>query len=150
MRGRRRNGWLNSSSMFSPNPDYRAPGTEGGRKFQSTEHLAAEAISAFVDGELRMSAHLRAAHHASVCSECAAEIDAQTAARKALRQSGEIKVPGDLLGALNQIPTQEIDLRRAPKIGEITPPGRMNSSTGRANPLAAPGFPVHRPRRKQR
>lgn len=33
------------------------------RQFRSTEHLSIEAIAAFVDGELRMNAHLRAAHH---------------------------------------------------------------------------------------
>ena len=33
------------------------------RRFGSTEHLSSEAIAAFVDGELRMNAHLRAAHH---------------------------------------------------------------------------------------
>ena len=33
------------------------------REFGSTEHLSIEAIAAFVDGELRMNAHLRAAHH---------------------------------------------------------------------------------------
>ncbi len=37
------------------------------RQFGSTEHLASEAIAAYVDGELRMSAYLRAAHHLSIC-----------------------------------------------------------------------------------
>ena len=47
------------------------------RQFGSTEHLSVEAIAAFVDGELRMNAHLRAAHHLSLCPECAAEVDGQ-------------------------------------------------------------------------
>ena len=57
------------------------------RRFGSTEHLSPEAIAAYVDGELRMTAHLRAAHHLSLCQQCAAEIDAQSQAREALRDS---------------------------------------------------------------
>ena len=38
------------------------------RQFGSTEHLSTEAVAAFVDGELRMNAHLRAAHHISLCA----------------------------------------------------------------------------------
>lgn len=45
------------------------------RQFRSTEHLSIEAIAAFVDGELRMNAHLRAAHHLSLCAQCAAEVE---------------------------------------------------------------------------
>lgn len=48
------------------------------RQFGSTEHLSVEAIAAFVDGELRMNAHLRAAHHLSQCAQCAAEVDDQS------------------------------------------------------------------------
>lgn len=76
----------------------------GPRRFGSTEHLSTEAIAAFVDGELRMSAHLRAAHHLSLCPECAAEVDAQGQARSALRDSCPISIPSTLLGALSQIP----------------------------------------------
>ncbi|KWX23068.1 anti-sigma E factor RseA [Mycolicibacterium wolinskyi] len=74
------------------------------RQFGSTEHLSIEAIAAFVDGELRMSAHLRAAHHLSLCPECAAEVDAQSQARAALRDSCPIAIPNSLLGMLSQIP----------------------------------------------
>src|ERR1700712_4123005 len=59
----------------------------GPREFGSTEHLSTEAIAAFVDGELRMTAHLRAGHHLSLCPQCAAEVDAQGQARAALRDS---------------------------------------------------------------
>jgi hypothetical protein len=76
----------------------------GPRQFGSTEHLSSEAIAAFVDGELRMTAHLRAAHHMSLCPQCSAEIDAQGQARTALRDSCPIVVPSSLLGALSQIP----------------------------------------------
>jgi hypothetical protein len=74
------------------------------RQFGSTEHLSTEAVAAFVDGELRMNAHLRAAHHLSLCPQCAAEVDAQSQARAALRDSRPIAVPNSLLGLLSQIP----------------------------------------------
>jgi anti-sigma factor RsiW len=76
----------------------------GPRRFGSTEHLSTEAIAAFVDGELRMTAHLRAAHHLSLCPECSAEVDAQGQARAALRDSCPISIPSSLLGTLSQIP----------------------------------------------
>jgi anti-sigma factor RsiW len=92
---------------FSWLPAHFAARSEAGagpRRFGSTEHLSTEAIAAFVDGELRMSAHLRAAHHMSLCPQCSAEVDAQGQARSALRDSCPIIVPTSLLGALSQIP----------------------------------------------
>ena len=74
------------------------------RQFGSTEHLSTEAIAAFVDGELRMNAHLRAAHHISLCPECAADVDGHRRARAALRDSHPIRIPSTLLGLLSQIP----------------------------------------------
>jgi hypothetical protein len=74
------------------------------RQFGSTEHLSTEAVAAFVDGELRMNAYMRAAHHLSVCAECSAEVEAQTQAREVLRDSNPINTPTALLGLLSQIP----------------------------------------------
>ncbi len=74
------------------------------RQFGSTEHLSVEAIAAFVDGELRMNAHLRAAHHLSLCPQCAAEVDGQSRTRAALRDSHPIRIPSTLLGMLADIP----------------------------------------------
>lgn len=74
------------------------------RQFRSTEHLSLEAIAAFVDGELRMNAHLRAAHHLSLCPQCAAEVEDHTRARAALRDSHPIRIPSSLLGLLSEIP----------------------------------------------
>ncbi|QUR68533.1 anti-sigma E factor RseA [Mycobacterium spongiae] len=74
------------------------------RQFRSTEHLSTEAIAAFVDGELRMNAYLRAAHHLSLCPQCAAEVDDQSRARSALRDSHPIRIPSALLGLLSEIP----------------------------------------------
>src|SRR6202048_481199 len=76
------------------------------RRFGSTEHLSIEAIAAFVDGELRMNAHLRAAHHISLCPQCAAEVEGQRQARAALRDSRPIRLPTELLGTLGRIPHQ--------------------------------------------
>ena len=95
---RRAFSWL--PSQFASQSD--AP--VGPRQFGSTEHLSIEAVAAFVDGELRMTAHLRAAHHLSLCQQCAAEVEAQRQARAALRDSGSIVVPTSLLGMLSQIP----------------------------------------------
>lgn len=115
LRRRRRSAWNPATwtpvtSSFAANRNYRAPGTPGGRSFAPTEHLAAEAIAAFVDGELRMSAHGRAAEHLAVCPECLQAVDAQIATRARLRASGSMDLPAGLLGALSNIPTQEIDL----------------------------------------
>lgn len=77
------------------------------RRFNSTEHLASEAVAAFADGELRMSAYLRAARHIAECSECAAEVDTQQQARSALKDSGEMSMPNSLRGLLDQIPMCE-------------------------------------------
>lgn len=76
------------------------------RRFGSTEHLASEAVAAYVDGELRMTAYLRAAEHLSICPECAAEVEAQQQARRALRAAAHRapQMPSSLLGALNNIP----------------------------------------------
>jgi anti-sigma factor RsiW len=76
----------------------------GPRRFGSTEHLSTEAIAAFVDGELRMTAHLRAGHHLSLCPLCAGEVDAQRQARSALRDACPVAIPNSLLGLLSQIP----------------------------------------------
>jgi hypothetical protein len=76
----------------------------GPRRFGSTEHLSVEAVAAYVDGELTMKSHLRAASHLSLCPQCAAEVEAQGQARSALRDSCPIVVPTALLGMLSQIP----------------------------------------------
>ncbi|OHV04209.1 anti-sigma E factor RseA [Mycobacterium talmoniae] len=96
---RRAFSWLPSQFASQSDAPVGAP-----RQFGSTEHLSTEAIAAFVDGELRMNAHLRAAHHLSLCAECAAEVEGQSRARAALRDSRPISIPSNLLGLLSQIP----------------------------------------------
>ncbi len=108
------------------------------RQFGSTEHLASEAIAAYVDGELRMQAYLRASHHISICAECAAAVDAQQQARGALRRSGEMTMPLSLVGLLSQIPSCN-----SPTTGRIrktpTVPSVINPP---ASPPSARGCPV--------
>lgn len=67
-------------------------------------HLATEAIAAYVDGELRMSAHMRASGHIAACPLCAAEVEAQVHARSALQSSAVPAPPDTLLGHLRSIP----------------------------------------------
>jgi anti-sigma factor ChrR (cupin superfamily) len=89
-----------SASPFDARDDH--------RRFGSTEHLASEAIAAYVDGELRMGAYMRAAQHLALCPECAAEVEAQQHARRMLRHcAGDITMPNSLFGALSRIPLGE-------------------------------------------
>lgn len=116
---RRAFSWLPSQLASQSDAPVGAP-----RQFGSTEHLSTEAIAAFVDGELRMTAHLRAAHHLSLCPQCAAEVDGQRQARAALRESRPIDVPTSLLGTLSQIPNQSDDEARlaAPDTNDLGMP----------------------------
>lgn len=74
------------------------------RQFSSVDHLSAEAIAAYVDGELPMKAHLRASSHLSACAQCRTEVDAQGQARAALRDCRPVTMPSTLMGLLSQIP----------------------------------------------
>ena len=96
---RRALSWLPPSFASQSDVPVGAP-----RQFGSTEHLSIEAIAAYVDGELRMKAHLRAAHHLSMCQQCATEVESQGQARSALRDSLPVSMPSTLMGLLTQIP----------------------------------------------
>lgn len=74
------------------------------REFSSIDHLSIEAVAAYVDGELPMKAHMRAASHLEQCGQCAAEVTAQGQAREALRDSCPVTMPSTLMGLLSQIP----------------------------------------------
>lgn len=75
-----------------------------GHALASGEHLATEALVAFVDGELGLGAHQRAAAHLAGCSECSAEVRAQLQARSAVRAAEAPCTPAGLLGVLRNIP----------------------------------------------
>ncbi|MFF0542889.1 hypothetical protein ACWEVD_18070 [Nocardia thailandica] len=101
------------------------PGTSGrAPRFQPTEHLASEAVAAYVDGELRMNAYLRAAQHLSLCPECAAEVEAQQQARIALRGAGEVSIPRSLHDSLTRIPLAELP----PTVGNAAGEPRRNEA----------------------
>ena len=95
------------------------------RQFSSTEHLSIEAVAAYVDGELRMKAHLRAAHHLSVCQQCAGEVESQSQARAALRESLPVSMPSTLMGLLTQIP-------QSTPTEPVPPPGLADPLAGDA------------------
>ena len=129
---RRALAWMPSSFASQSDVPIGAP-----RRFGSTEHLSIEAVAAYVDGELRMKAHLRAAHHLSICQQCAGEVESQSQARAALRESLPVSMPSALMGLLNQIPLS-------------TPPEsnpESNPQPGLADPLA---HDARRGRRKRR
>lgn len=109
-------------------------------RFAPTEHLASEAIAAYVDGELRMNPYLRAAEHLARCPECAAEVEAQQQARIALRQAAQMQIsaPHDLHDTLSRIPLADLaghgveDMSRSTSfLGLRTDSFRFPSSTDR-------------------
>lgn len=71
----------------------------------SEQHLALEALVAFVDGELSPGAHDRAAAHLARCRDCADEATAQRQARTVVRSAKAPAMPPQLLQALQSIPT---------------------------------------------
>lgn len=68
------------------------------------QHLAVDALVAFVDGELGAVAHERAAQHVTACQACAADVAAQRQARSVVRSAGCPQVPAGLLATLRAIP----------------------------------------------
>ncbi len=68
------------------------------------QHLAVDAVVAFVDAELAPAARDRAAAHLVMCQSCAAEVAGQRQARSVVRSAQCPAVPADLLAALRDIP----------------------------------------------
>lgn len=68
------------------------------------QHLAVDALVAFVDGELGPVASERAASHLSGCPSCAAEVAVQRHTRSLVRSAPCPQVPASLLAALRSIP----------------------------------------------
>jgi anti-sigma factor RsiW len=99
------------------------------------QHLAVDAVVAFVDGELGPVARDRAAAHLIVCPSCAAEVAAQRQARSVVRAAQCPSVPADLLAALREIP-QTADLPNAPAGLAVTAEGTI---VERVDPGLAPG-----------
>lgn len=84
------------------------------------DHLAQEAVVAYVDGELSPAAHLRATAHVTACPQCASDVATQRASKAALRTASQPALPVGLLGRLQQIP----------QTTELQPPGLTLAAHG--------------------
>jgi anti-sigma factor ChrR (cupin superfamily) len=100
------------------------------------QHLAVDAVVAFVDGELGLGARDRAAAHLSMCQSCAAEIAAQCLARSVVRSAQCPSAPADLLAALREIP-HTAGLADAPAGLAVTRQAPSSRSPTRAGPLGS-------------
>lgn len=102
------------------------------------QHLAVDAVVAFVDGELTASARDRAAEHLSRCQTCAAEVAEQRQARSAVRSAQVPSVPAALFAALCDIP-RTADLPPGPDGLSVTAQGTVVAF---ADPGSAPSAPL--------
>jgi anti-sigma factor RsiW len=68
------------------------------------DHLSLDAVVAYADGEMRLTAYQRAAAHLMRCGGCAADVAEQTAASQYLRSARVPSMPSSLLAALTSIP----------------------------------------------
>lgn len=80
---------------------------------RSEQHLATEAVVAYVDAELSLPAHERATRHLARCALCTAEVAAQRQARTAVRSATAPSMSPSLLAALHAIP-QSAELPPSP------------------------------------
>ncbi|HEX2298439.1 MAG TPA: hypothetical protein VHH34_07970 [Pseudonocardiaceae bacterium] len=98
------------------------------------QHLAVDAVVAFVDGELAAGPRDRAAQHLTNCQTCAAEVAAQRQARSVVRSAECPSVPAGLLAALRDIPLTT-DLPPSPEGLSMTEDGCLVAV---ADPARAP------------
>ncbi len=102
----------------------------GGRRFSvqvpdwGQDHLSAEAVAAYVDGELAQRPFDRATGHLAACPECAAQVVAQGQASAALRSARCPSLPSSLMSALRSIP-QVAELPGAPNGLAMSPDGQI-------------------------
>ncbi len=92
------------------------------------EHLTLDAVVAYADGEMGMTAYKRAAAHVMHCGACAADVAEQATASQYLRQARMPSMPGGLLDALRSIPVA------LPQLSDPAPgtPGRPFESHPRS------------------
>lgn len=90
-------------------------------------HLLPDAVVAFVDAELSLGAHERAAAHLVHCPGCAAEVAAQRQARKAVRGAQAPAMSAGFLASLRAIPddTEIPDLPGTPDNLMVTDDGQL-------------------------
>lgn len=68
------------------------------------DHLTLDAVVAFSDGEMSLTAYQRAAAHLVRCGPCAADVAEQTVASEYLRGAQLPGMPSSLFAALTSIP----------------------------------------------
>lgn len=98
------------------------------------DHLALDAVVAYVDGELSLTAFQRASAHLLRCPGCAAEVADQVAAQQVLRAAELPPMPGSLFDALRSIPVA-VPVEPAPPATADLPPalGRARRLLPRRN-----------------
>ncbi|MGH3469246.1 MAG: anti-sigma factor family protein [Thermocrispum sp.] len=138
-------------------------------------HLLPDAVVAFVDDELTLGAHERAAVHLMQCTSCAADVDAQRQARAAVHSCNAPSVPAGLLASLHSIPDttelstmpdnlavddngQLVAVQRPDRVSGGPPAnggvagggGSLGSREplGSSSPFGTAGFPVRKPSRR--
>ncbi|MBA8822947.1 hypothetical protein FHX42_000276 [Saccharopolyspora lacisalsi] len=97
------------------------------------QHLALDALVAFVDGELTPNAYDRAAAHLAGCPNCAAEATAQRQARSAMRTAEAPQMSSQLLQSLRSIPS-EAELPAQPDGLALTKDGQLVTLESRGKP----------------
>lgn len=106
------------------------------------DHLGLDAIVAYVDGELGLTAFQRASAHVSRCEQCAAEVSEQTAAQQCLRTAGLPRMPGSLFDALKSIPVALPNPRPVPGVMVDSISGRVRrDDTAVGQSVALPSRP---------
>ncbi|MHA6798565.1 anti-sigma factor family protein [Bounagaea algeriensis] len=93
----------------------------------SEQHLALDAIVAFVDGELSANARDRAASHLAHCSACTTEASTQRQARSAVRDADSPAISSDLVRNLLSIP-QHTELPAQPEELALSEEGQLLTS----------------------
>ena len=84
-------------------------------RFLSTDHLSSEAVAAYVDARLPDAGRVRADAHLARCPQCRREVDDQREARRALRGSGPIRMPQELLHRLRSLEQGDVPAPAAPQ-----------------------------------
>ncbi|MFC4004261.1 zf-HC2 domain-containing protein [Prauserella oleivorans] len=87
-------------------------------------HLLPDAVVAFVDNELSLGAHERAAAHIARCPGCAADVHAQRQARAAVRRAQAPAMSPGFLASLRSIP-EHTDLGTTPDHLAISADGQL-------------------------
>lgn len=87
-------------------------------------HLLPDAVVAFVDQELSLAAHERAACHVARCPACAADVSAQRQARTAVQSAHAPSMSAGFLASLRSIP-QDADIPAAPDNLAVTEDGQL-------------------------